>query len=389
MPANGFPVVTAGNAIVVQIRVQDGSGTTDPAYTGTAEFSSSDAYAILPGNSMFTLGFSTATLTLSIAGTQTVTADDTVKTSITGTLTLVVTGDAGRTTHFAVVAPATVTAGGAFALTVSALDAFNAVATSYAGTVIFASTDTAAVLPANDTLVSGVATFSATLKTSGARTISVSDVPGHTGISGSINVVPSAATSFSLVAPTSMTAGVAFALTVFARDVYNNIATSYAGTVHFTASGSTVTLPANSTLTAGAGVFAATLRAPASSTGNSRSVTATDTVTASITGSCGVTLYAAPTHTLALIGVGATDTAGAADVFGVTPRDAFNNTQSNYAGSVAFTSSDTAAVLPATALWTSTLATYTLTLMTTGTRTVTATDTITVSITGTSTVVVV
>ena len=87
------------------------------------------------------------------------------------------------------------------------------------------------------------------------------------------------ATHFSVTAPASATAGAAFNVTVTALDASNATATSYTGTVHFTSSDTSATLPANSTLTNGVGTFSATL-----STAGNQTITATDTVTTSITG---------------------------------------------------------------------------------------------------------
>ena len=53
--------------------------------------------------------------------------------------------------------------------------------------------------------------------------------------------------------PASATAGSAFTFTVTAEDPYNNTATGYAGTVHFTSSDAAAVLPANATLTNGSG----------------------------------------------------------------------------------------------------------------------------------------
>ena len=68
-----------------------------------------------------------------------------------------------------------------------------------------------------------------------------------------------------------------------ARDAFGNTATGYTGTVHFTSSDAQATLPADYTFTAGdTGVhtFTATLK-----TAGTQSLTATDTVDSSITGS--------------------------------------------------------------------------------------------------------
>jgi len=100
-----------------------------------------------------------------------------------------------------------------------------------------------------------------------------------TGTSSTIAVSVGLATHFSVSAPASATAVSAFAFTVTALDQFNNTATSYAGTVHFTSTDVGAVLPANSTLTNGTGTFSATLN-----TGGNQTITATDTVTSSITG---------------------------------------------------------------------------------------------------------
>ena len=82
--------------------------------------------------------------------------------------------------------------------------------------------------------------------------------------------------------PATATAGTAFNFTVTAYDAYGNVATGYTGTVHFTSSDAGATLPANYTFTsanAGTHTFSATLK-----TGGTQTITATDTVTSSITG---------------------------------------------------------------------------------------------------------
>src|SRR5262249_58517884 len=114
-----------------------------------------------------------------------------------------------------------------------------------------------------------------------------------TGTSNTVAVSAAAATHFAVSAPSSATAGSAFTFTVTALDQFNNTATGYGGTVHFTSSDGAATLPANSTLTNGAGTFSATLR-----TAGSQTVTATDTVSSSVTGTSGAISVgaAAATH---------------------------------------------------------------------------------------------
>jgi len=90
----------------------------------------------------------------------------------------------------------------------------------------------------------------------------------------------SAATHFTVAAPASATASASFNFTVNALDANNNTVTGYTGTVHFSSTDGAAALPSNTTLTSGTGTFAATLK-----TSGSQTITATDTATASITGS--------------------------------------------------------------------------------------------------------
>jgi Galactose oxidase, central domain len=184
-------------------------------------------------------------------------------------------------THFSLTAPGTATAGTAFSITVTALDASNNVATSYSGIVHYTSSDAQATLPANSTLTNGVGNLSVTLKTAGDQTITATDTTTSaiTGSSSSIVVSAGAATHFSVTAPAAATAGTAFSISVTALDASNSTVASYAGTVHFTSTDGQAVLPANSTLANGTGTFSATLK-----TDGGQTITATDTVVLTITG---------------------------------------------------------------------------------------------------------
>ena len=188
-----------------------------------------------------------------------------------------------------------------------------------------------------------------------------------------------AATHFAVSAPASATAGTAFGFTVTALDQFNNTATGYHGTVHFTSSDGAAILPADTTLTSGTGSFNATLRTSANQT-----LTATDTVTAAITGTSNDILVSAEAATHFTVSAPASATAGSAFSFTVTARDQFDNTATGYSGVVHFTSSDGAAVLPANSTLTNGTGSFNATLGTAGNQTITGTDTVTASITGTS-----
>src|SRR5439155_3164000 len=122
---------------------------------------------------------------------------------------------AAAATHLSVSAPVNVTAGTAFNVLVTALDAFNNTATGYTGTVHLTSSDALAVLPANATLTNGTKTFTVTLKTAGGQTVTATDTSNAsiTGTSGTINVGGAAVSTLQLSAPSSATAGAAFNVT--------------------------------------------------------------------------------------------------------------------------------------------------------------------------------
>ena len=117
-------------------------------------------------------------------------------------------------------------------------------------------------------------------------TVSVTDKDGGTGTSSAVMVNVAAAfttaTHFGIIAPNSATAGTAFGFTVTALDALNHPVTGYAGTVHFTSSDGSATLPIDSTLTNGVGTFFTTLNAVGMQT-----ISATDTIAGTITGASG------------------------------------------------------------------------------------------------------
>jgi hypothetical protein len=100
----------------------------------------------------------------------------------------------GPATHLLVLPHSFAVSGVPIQFTVTALDANDNPVLNYPGTVHFTSSDPAAVLPANSTLVNGAGTFSAVLITPGARTITASDVASGAVSGTSASVTVSAAT---------------------------------------------------------------------------------------------------------------------------------------------------------------------------------------------------
>jgi len=122
------------------------------------------------------------------------------------------------TAHLAITLPTTpVTAGTPFTFTVKALDAMGAVVPTYAGTVHITTSDTAAKLPADATLVQGVGTFTVTFNTTGNQTITASDTVGDasSGISPPVSVKPIPVPTIASLSPAmTVTGGAGFTLIV-------------------------------------------------------------------------------------------------------------------------------------------------------------------------------
>jgi hypothetical protein len=288
-----------------------------------------------------------------------------------------------------VTAPATATPGQGFSVTVVAEDAMGSPVPGYTGTVHFASSDTApgVVLPPDSTLANGQGTFQVTLATLGPQTLTVSDAAHSLSTTASVTVQGPSANHLVLATTATPIAGASFSFTVAAQDQSGNTDTSYAGTVHFASSDTSagVVLPANATLTNGVGTFSANLIRAGSQT-----ITATDTATASITGTLSVSVRAAPATGFALTRSTGTPTAGTAFTVTAKAQDQFGNIDTSYAGTVHWTSSDTSTgvVLPANGTLTNGQGTFQVTLTKAGAQTITATDTVTASITGQTNVTV-
>src|SRR5438067_932084 len=134
---------------------------------------------------------------------------------------------------------------------------------------------------------------------------------------GSLPITAAEATHLMVSAPSSATAGSAFNFTVTAQDQFNNTATGYTGTVHFTSSDGAASLPANSTLANGVGTFSATLK-----TAGNQSIAATDTVSSSIAGTSNPIAVASSAATHFAVSAPASATAGSAFNFTITALDA-------------------------------------------------------------------
>jgi hypothetical protein len=235
-PGNG----TAGTAFDVTVTARDASNNALTGYTGTVHFTSSDAGSPgLPSNYSFVAGDNgshtfTNGVTLKTAGSQTVSVNDTVQTSKTGTATISVS--AAGADHFKVTAPASATAGTAFnTVTLTAQDPYNNTATGYANgnhTIAWsgASTSPGGNAPSYPTstvsFTNGVSTttLSATLYAAGSNSLTATATsPSLTGTATISVSSAGVALSYNRTCPVSVAKGSSTVFTILVpNDAYGN-----------------------------------------------------------------------------------------------------------------------------------------------------------------------
>ena len=287
--------------------------------------------------------------------------------------------------------PSPTVAGTPGSFTVTVQDQFGSTLTGYRGTVHFTSSDPQADLPPDyvfTALDAGTHMFSAALKTAGTQSVTATDTmtASATGTQSGIIVNPAAASSFVVSGfPSPTTAGALGAVIVTAEDLYGNVATGYRGTVHLTSTDPQAELEGDHAFTAadaGRYAFGAVLK-----TAGTRSITATDTTTASITGTqSGIIVIPAAVSTLVVAGYPSPTLRQEFHDFTVTATDPFGNLITDYRGTITFSSDESHADLPDDYTFTDAdmgMHTFRAAFNRFGTFSLTATDTSDSSITGT------
>ncbi len=301
LKVTGFPTSdTAGAAETMTVTAYDAFGNVATGYTGTVSFTSTDPKAVLPSSYTFpgTTGTYTFPVTLETAGMQTITATDSMQSSIAGFESGLAVYAAAASSLKVTGFPASDTAGTSVTVTVTAYDAYGNVATGYTGTVSLTSTDPKAALPPSFTFpgTTGTHTFSVTLETAGLQSITATETgpSSLTATQSGITVQPAAAQILAVTGlPATVMAGAASSVTVTAYDAYGNVATEYTGTISFSSSDAQALLPSSFFFTnsdAGSHRFSVTFE-----TAGSQSIAVTDQSNSSLTGmDSGITVRAVP-----------------------------------------------------------------------------------------------
>ncbi|HEY0483590.1 MAG TPA: hypothetical protein VGD37_38995 [Kofleriaceae bacterium] len=285
-------------------------------------------------------------------------------------------------------ATATPTAGNQLDVTLTVLASNGKPAPGFRGTVHIASTDNKAVLPADvafSATDAGVKHVSVTLETAGLSTLTATDLSAKAGVQGStsVTVQPAAAASYALTTlPATATAGEALVLTITVKDVFGNVATNYAGQAQLTSTDGSDVLPPSGAFTSGV----RTVNLAFTKVGNHTAKVVDVATTIAPANTSAVAIGPASPFRVSISQASQATTAGTDQAFTATLVDFFNNTCTNYQGTLHFAAiGDPNAAVPADFTFGAGDAgthDFTATLKTSGSVTVAVSDTVASGVTG-------
>ncbi|MCC6619638.1 MAG: thrombospondin type 3 repeat-containing protein [Deltaproteobacteria bacterium] len=341
----GMPETVAADAPVsLTLRVLDGYGNLATGYRGTVTLASDDALAVLPAPIALdeaAAGDAEVVVRLRSAGAREVSAAD------AGTLgarasTLVTAGPA---TRLVIDAPAEVTAGVAFGVGLSARDAFDNVATAFAGAITLTSDDALATLPSGVVAAAGAATANGlVLRTAGAVTLGAS---GGGTITGSRQVVvrPGLDRRLALIdPPATIVAGEPFDLRARVEDLFGNLDPAWDGALEVVVDDPAASLPDPVLVVDGE----ALIEGVALGTAGTWLVTVRDPIETALFATFSLEVEPGPFAALEVSCAPASVAAGETSACAVRAEDALGNLTPTIAGAMAVSVSDAAAVAPAT-----------------------------------------
>ncbi len=382
---------TAGLNSNITVTAYDFYNNIATGYTGTVHFTITDTHAVSPNFTFVTAyaGSANIPITMTTAGTWSITGNDTVATSIAGRQTSIVVTQGNANYYLLTGYPNPATACQQNNVTVTVYDAYANIATSYTGTIALSSSDTSAEMAGNYTFVagdSGTKAFPVTMHTVGSWNIKGNDTvtPSVTGAQNAIVVKPNSATYYTLSGyPNPATAGQQSNVILGAYDACGNLDTNYLGTVHITSTDGNAVLAGNHAfIAADAGVTSMSVMLK---TSGGQNINANDTVTASISGQQNVLVNPNVSFYYKVINYPTqTNIAAQANVW-VAAYDFYSNVATNYTGTVQIRSTDGNATLPANYTFNSAnagVAKLPVRLNSWGTWAISANDTVTASIAG-------
>jgi hypothetical protein len=232
MVVSAPPTATAGLPFSITVTATDGAGDTAGAFNGRITLSSTAGADITPTNVLLTNGTATLPITLTAAGSQTLTAAYASLTSGTAPVTV----SPGPFTQYKVtplVSGSTVTAGTPLFVSIQATDQLGNPVSSYSGpasvTVSISPTSSASSFPTTVSLDSaGLGYALGTLDKVGAYTITAASGPYTGNATKPVTVAPSAPVSLAFSSqPVNTPTGVTLpAVSVQILDMFGNVVTS-------------------------------------------------------------------------------------------------------------------------------------------------------------------
>jgi hypothetical protein len=221
---------TAGVAFTLTVTAQDSTGHTASGYSGTVTLSSSAGADIAPTSVLLTNGTGMVSVTLTAAGSQTLTAATSGLTSALATVS-VAPGPLAEYLVSTLSGGPSIMAGTFFVVQVQAADQFGNAISNYSGPpTVNASLNPASTssFPLTVTMAgSGLGLALAKVKTAGTYTITAA-AGTYSGTSSSFTVTPAAPTKLAFASPpTSTPTGVTLVpVTVDILDAFGNLVTS-------------------------------------------------------------------------------------------------------------------------------------------------------------------
>ena len=334
---SGLGAGQQGNFLVTAYDVY---GNVADGYTGEVSIATNNPNVVLSGAHLYNAndkGTHAFGITFQKAGMWSLTAQDSNVSHLTSEQTGIDVVPGAANTLVLAGLPAVASAGTAQSANVTVYDVYQNVATNFAGTLHFTTSDAQATVPLDytyQTADAGVAKFDqgfVFLTASTAQNLTIS-ADANLQTTGSIHVLPLAVAALAVVPSPNVVAGAAFDATVRATDMYGNVV-PWIGTVHFDGSDASGTYPIDYLFTQGdhgqhqfSGVLTML-------TAGAQNITATDNANALTQGTGQLAVAPAALHALTFGGLRWV-TADANFTTQLIATDLYGNAATNFSGTI-------------------------------------------------------
>ena len=363
------PAVANGVPTILSLEAIDAAGRPVPGSSGSLNLTSSDAAATLPATATLVNGRAAVMVTFRTAGPQTITATDAVTPSITATASTTV-AQPRVATRLSVLVPPQARAGETTPIVAVAVDAAGRPVPTFSGSATVTSSDPTAGLPLVPVIFKdGRATFPVTFATAGRQSVTITslgDVP-IAGTGSTVVVVPQSLAAFAVQMPPRVTAGTPVGVTILALDGAKRPLPRYSGTATLASSDPAATLPATITFVGGRAQARVTF-----ATAGSQTLTVRGGAAGDVSAVASTLVVATPVATRFAVMLPRAVAVGVPVPLVLVAVDAQGRPVLNFTGTAALSSSDSAAVVPATVKFVNGRALARVTFATLGEQTITA-----------------